>query len=124
MSKRTHGAFAGVCSTDVSADVEAPNEATAPRCVHSGSKGQCGPLLCRCKLHLRQVVEEEVEFSRNAAQTGFNQPAQETKGTHVNTGNTETYLQRICRYEAVNVVDLEFVFVYLVKYMVASASDS
>lgn len=61
----------------MTADVQAPDDAVALRRVNSGSKRQRGTLLRRGKLHLGQVVNEEVEFGGNAAQTGLNQPVGE-----------------------------------------------
>jgi len=71
----THVALAGVGGADVSADVEVPNEAVAPHRVDSGSEGQHGTVLGRGKFHLSQIVDEEVQFGGDAAQTGLNQPA-------------------------------------------------
>lgn len=64
----------------MSADVEAPDEAVALHRVNSGSERQHGPILRRRKLHLSQIVDEEVQFGGDTAQTGLYQPAQVTEG--------------------------------------------
>lgn len=65
---------------DVSADVKAPYEAVALHCVNPGSKRQRGPILRRGELHLGQIVDKEVQFGGDAAQTGLDQPAKVTEG--------------------------------------------
>lgn len=71
---QTHVAFAGVGGADVSADVEVPDETVALRRVNAGSKRQRGMIVRRGELHLSQIVDEEVEFGGDAAQTGLDQP--------------------------------------------------
>lgn len=79
MQSQTHVSFAGVGGADVSADVEVSDEAVALRRVNSGSKRQRGTILRGGELHLSQIVDEEVEFGGDAAQTGLDQPAQVTQ---------------------------------------------
>lgn len=64
----------------MSADVQVPDEAIALQSVNSGSERERGPILRRGKLHLGQIVDEEVEFCGNTAQTGLDQPAQVREG--------------------------------------------
>lgn len=79
VQSRTHISFAGVGGADVSADVEVPDEAIALRRVNSGGKRQRGTILRRGELHLSQIVDEEVEFGGDAAETGLDQSAQVTQ---------------------------------------------
>lgn len=70
----THVAFAGVGGADVFADEEVPDEAITLGRVNAGGEWQRGPIVRRGELHLSQVVDEEVEFGGDAAQTGLDQP--------------------------------------------------
>lgn len=60
---------------DVSADVQVLDDAVALCRVEPGGERQRGALLRRGELHLGQIVDEEVQFGGNAAQTGLDQPA-------------------------------------------------
>ena len=54
----------GAGAPDVSAHIQAPDEAIALGRVDSGGEGQRGSVLAGRKLHLSQIVDEEVEFAR------------------------------------------------------------
>ena len=112
----THISFAGAGGADVSADVQVPDEAVALRCVDSGSERQRGTILRRGKLHLSQIVDEEVEFGGNAAETRLDQPERHRDEKVRETDSCCVLLCCVCVCVCV--------CVYLVKYMVASASDS
>ena len=58
----------------MSADVQVPDDAGALRRVNLWSKRQRETFLRRGELHLSQVVDEEVEFGGDAAETRLNQP--------------------------------------------------
>jgi len=70
----THVSLAGAEGADVATHVEVADEPGGLHGVHPGGEGEHGPLLRRRKLHLGQVVDEEVQLGGHAAQAGLDQP--------------------------------------------------
>lgn len=71
----THVALAGVEDPLVAAEEDVADPAGRFEGVRAGGEGQRGPGVRARELHLRQVVDEEVELGGHAAQAGLDQPA-------------------------------------------------
>ena len=67
----THVSLAGAVGLGVPADEQAADGAVALQGVYARGEREHGPLLGRGELHLRQVVDEEVQLGGHAAQAGL-----------------------------------------------------